>query len=63
MAHTANFSVTVLEGVFRKEMITHGLWPPRSMDFSSLSIHLWGTLKDRVYMKNPRSLQEIKGSI
>jgi hypothetical protein len=63
MAHTADFSVAVLEEVFGERLITCGLWPPRSPDLNPCDYYLWGTLKDRVYVNNPHSLQELKENI
>jgi hypothetical protein len=62
MAHTINFSVTVLLEVFRKWLLTRGLWPLISSDLNVCYIYLWGTLKEN-YVKNPHSLQEMKGNI
>lgn len=63
MAHTADFSMAVLEEVFGERLITCGLWPPRSPDLNPCDYYLWGTLKDRVYVNSPHSLQELKENI
>ena len=38
-------------------------WPPRSPDLSPCDFFLWGILKDRVYRRNPRSIEELKNAI
>jgi hypothetical protein len=61
-AHTANFSVTALEEIFGKWLITHGLWPPR-FPYLKLCVYLWGTPQDRVCVNNPHYLQVLKDNI
>ena len=36
--------------------------PPRSPDLSPCDSFLWGVLKDRVYRRNPRSIEELKNA-
>lgn len=38
-------------------------WPPRSPDLTPCDFFLWGFLKDLVYRKKPRSLNELRQSI
>lgn len=38
-------------------------WPPRSPDLSPCDFFLWGVMKDRVYGRNPRSIEELKDAI
>ena len=38
-------------------------WPPRSPDLSICDFFLWGYLKSRVYIKKPRTLDDLKNSI
>ena len=38
-------------------------WPPRSPDLSPCDFFLWGVLKDRVYRRKPRSIEELKNAI
>jgi hypothetical protein len=45
-----------LDEVFGEEVISRGLWPPRSPDFNPWDFYLWGTLKDEMYMNGPQSL-------
>jgi hypothetical protein len=63
MVPTANFSVTTLEEVFGKHLITCGLWRHKSPDLNLCDFYMWATLKDRIYVKNPHSLQELKDNI
>lgn len=39
------------------------MWPPKSQDMNPCNYCLWGTLKDKVYVNNPHSLQELKDNI
>jgi hypothetical protein len=63
MAHTANFSMAAPEEVFSKCLIIHRLWPSRSPDLNLCNHCLWGILKDRVYVNNLYSSQELKDNI
>ena len=38
-------------------------WPLRSPDLSPCDFFLWGVLKDRVYRRKPRSIEELKNGI
>jgi hypothetical protein len=62
MVHKTNFSIVALEETAGKWLITHALWPSRSLDLNMCN-YLWGTLKDRVYMNNPQQLQELEDNI
>ena len=62
-AHTANDSMNVLQSVFEDRIISRGLWPARSPDLSACDYYLWGNLKEKVYVNNPRTLQELKDNI
>jgi hypothetical protein len=59
-AHTANNFVSVLAKVLVEQVINQGLWPACSFRLNPCIFHLWGTLKDEVYVNNPHSLQELK---
>jgi len=63
MVHKTDFSVVTLEEAVGKWLITHALWPSRSLDLNTCNYYLWGTLKDRAYMNNPHQLQELKEDI
>jgi hypothetical protein len=49
-AHTATYSINVLNEVFE------GLWPARSPDLNPCDFYLCGNLKDKVYSNNPHTL-------
>jgi hypothetical protein len=62
-AHTASHSMNGINQVFDDRVVSRGLWPPRSPDLNSCYFFLWGRLKDKVYVKNPHTLDELKSSI
>jgi inhibitor of nuclear factor kappa-B kinase subunit alpha len=62
-AHTAIYSINVLNKVFEDRLISRGLWPARSPDLNPCDFYLWGNLKDKVYSSNPHTLVELKQSI
>jgi hypothetical protein len=53
-----------LRDVFDDEQIlSQGLWPPRSPDLSICDFYLWGNLKGKVYKNNPRTADALKTEI
>jgi hypothetical protein len=62
-AHVAYTSLEAQREVFGDHIITHGLWPSCSPDFTSCDSYLWGSLKDKVFKTNPHSLGELRNSI
>lgn len=62
-AHTAGRSIRELRRIFGTRLISNNLWPPRSPDLTPCDFYLWGTLKSRVYRKNPHSINELKDYI
>jgi hypothetical protein len=62
-AHTATYSINVLNEVFENRLISRGLWPSRSPDLNPCDFYLWVNLKDKVYSNNPHTLVELKQSI
>jgi hypothetical protein len=38
-------------------------WPPRSPDLSACDFFLWGYLKSKVYVRKPRTVDDLKVSI
>jgi inhibitor of nuclear factor kappa-B kinase subunit alpha len=62
-AHTATYSINVLNEVFENRLMSHGLWPARSPDLNPCDFYLWGNIKDKVYSNNPHTLVELKQSI
>lgn len=47
----------------QERAISLGLWPPRSLDFSSCDYFLWEFLKARFYHNDPRTLDTLKNNI
>jgi hypothetical protein len=39
------------------------VWPPQSPNLTPPDFFLWGFLKERVYLYNPRSFDELKHNI
>ena len=37
-------------------------WPPRSPDLTPMDFYVWGYFKSKVYMRNYRSLADLKSS-
>lgn len=65
-AHTARASMEVVRQMFPGHVISRFgdvHWPPRSPDLSICDFFLWGYLKSRVYIKKPRTLDDLKNSI
>ncbi|PSN49176.1 hypothetical protein C0J52_10906 [Blattella germanica] len=38
-------------------------FPPRSPDLTHMDFYLWGTMKDEVYRRKPRTLEELRQEI
>jgi hypothetical protein len=47
---------------FGEHIGKRGLWLQRSPDLASPDLFLWEFLKERVYSKNPRRLEELKNN-
>jgi hypothetical protein len=63
-ALTARNSMQRLRDAFDDEqIISQGLWPPRSPNLSVCDFHLWGNLKGKVYKNNPRTADAPKTEI
>jgi hypothetical protein len=52
-----------LQEFFSECIVGCGLWPLRSPDLTPPDLFLWGFLKERISLDNPRSLEELKNSI
>ena len=35
-------------------------WPPRSPDITPMDFFMWGVLKEKVYERNPKTVQELR---
>ena len=53
--------------LYRKDGVVsrfgHVPWPPRSPDLSACDFFLWGYLKSKVYVRKPRTVDDLKVSI
>ena len=61
--HTAAVSMMELRRIFGgggERIISKNLWPPQSPDLTACDFYLWGTLKGKVYRKNPHSIEDLK---
>lgn len=64
--HTSNMSLEVVRELFPSKVISRRAnidWPPRSPDLSPPDYFLWGYLKSRVYVNNPRTTAQLKQNI
>ena len=59
-AHIAASTMVILHEFFGENLISKGLWPPRSPDLTSTDLFLWSYLKDTVYRSNPRDLKTVE---
>ena len=65
-AHTARASMTVVRQMFPQHVFSRFgdvPWPPRSPDLSACYFFLWGYLKSKVYVRKPRTVDDLKVSI
>jgi hypothetical protein len=62
-AHTAASTIEILHEFFGENVISKGVWMPRSPDLTSPDFFLWSYLKDNVYRSNPQDLKELKMNI
>lgn len=65
-AHTSGATISLLHEIFGNRLISRNsefIWPPRSPDLSAADFFLWGYLKDRVYVNQPKTIQELKQNI
>jgi hypothetical protein len=60
-AHTARASMTVVRQKFSH--FGDVPWSPRSPDLSACDFFLWGYLKSKVYVRKPRTVDDLKFSI
>lgn len=58
--HTARESIIFIQDFFGERLITRPLWPARSPNLTSPDFFSWGFLKDRVFRRNPQSLDGLK---
>uniref|UniRef100_A0A8D9B3Q2 Transposase n=1 Tax=Cacopsylla melanoneura TaxID=428564 RepID=A0A8D9B3Q2_9HEMI len=64
--HTSNESIAEVKRLFPGKVISKRgdvNWPPCSPDLSVCDFFLWGYLKNKVYVDQPRTLDELKDAI
>lgn len=64
--HTSNDSLAAIRKIFGNKLISKRgdiNWPPRSPDLSTMDFFLWGYLKNKVYINNPQSIEQLKENI
>ncbi|GFO20935.1 transposable element tc3 transposase [Plakobranchus ocellatus] len=64
--HTSNESLTWLRQRFPDRLISRRCdpeWAPHSPDLNLPDFHLWGYLKDNVYINNPQTIPDLKAVI
>jgi hypothetical protein len=65
-AHMARASMTVVQQMFPQHVVSrfgNVPWPPCSPDLSACDFFLWGYLKSKVYVRKPRTVDDLKVSI
>ncbi|KAL7630171.1 UNVERIFIED_CONTAM: hypothetical protein RMT77_019690 [Armadillidium vulgare] len=65
-AHTARAAMTAVRALFPQKLISRFgdlAWPPRSPDITPCDYFLWGYLKSRVYVNQPRTITDLKRNI
>ena len=63
---TSNRSLVWLHEKFEDRVISRRCefeWSPHSPGLNPPDLYLWGTMKDRVYENDPKSLAELKAAI
>lgn len=59
-SHTSRISMAHIRQTFDNRVISKDLWPPRSPDLTPLDYFLFGYCKQKVYERNPHTLDELK---
>jgi hypothetical protein len=49
-----------ISDLFGDTVICEGLWPAYLPDLKLCDFYLWGSLKDKVYKRNPHTLHELE---
>jgi hypothetical protein len=62
-AYTANNSTDALDEVFTETVVGWGVWPPWSPNLNPCNFYLWDMLKNKVYVNNPHSLEDLQENI
>ena len=61
--HIDNETLELIREIFEDRVTSLGMWPPWSPDLTVCDFHLWGYLKNKVYVRNPHTLDELKNYI
>ena len=48
---------------FGSRIISKNFWPPRSPDLTPPDFYLWGAMKNKIYCRNPRTINELKETV
>lgn len=65
-SHTARETIALLSEKFPARLISRNgdqNWPPRSCDLTPCDSFLWGYVKSRAYVRNPRTIFQLKEQI
>ncbi len=62
-AHTSKDTMAFLSSFFNDRLIARDYWPARSLDLSPYDFFLWGCMKDRIFVTNPTSIEDLKATI
>jgi hypothetical protein len=62
-AHTANYSINVLNKVSEDRLISCRLWPGTPSDLNPCDFDLRGNIKTKMYSNNPHALDELMYNI
>ncbi len=63
LSHIATLTMDFLKEFFNTRIILKNLWPPHSPDLSPCDFFLWDYVKDKVFVHNPTSTEELKVKI
>jgi inhibitor of nuclear factor kappa-B kinase subunit alpha len=61
--HTVWLPMQAVSNLFRKRIISSGIWQAYSPEMNPCDFFFWGCLKDKVYKSNPQMEQELKENI
>lgn len=65
-AHTSKETIRILKVLFPGRLISRFgdlQWPARSPDLTAPDFFLWGYLKEKVYINNPQTIDQLKNNI
>jgi hypothetical protein len=62
-SRTVHTSMALLDDMLADRIISKTIWPPRSLDLSPPDFFLWGAMKNKVYLNNAHTIDELKMAI